>query len=141
MIVLDREFAQEINLHAEASYPDECCGILLGILGEEKEKIVKKLLNIDNARDEANRHNRFLITPADFAKASFAAIKEGLEIVGFYHSHPDHPSAPSQYDLEHAWPFYSYIIVSVKKGQADIISSWELENDRTKFNAEAIKGA
>jgi len=137
MIVLNDKLINEINIQAEAEYPNECCGIILGSIDNGVKSAVI-LLSVSNARDEANRHNRFLITDAEFAKASFYAAKNGYEILGFYHSHPDHPSAPSQYDLEHAWVFYSYIIVSVKKGKADLLTSWELENDRTKFNEEKI---
>jgi proteasome lid subunit RPN8/RPN11 len=79
-----------------------------------------------------------LITDAEFAKAQLYAAKNGYEILGFYHSHPDHPSEPSKYDLDHAWPFYSYVIVSVEKGEARALTSWELENDREKFNQETI---
>ncbi|MDR1614191.1 MAG: M67 family metallopeptidase [Campylobacteraceae bacterium] len=137
MIVLNDNLTNEIKTHAKADYPYECCGIILGKI-ENSVKITLKLLPISNAKDEANRHNRFLITDAEFTKASIYALKNGYEILGFYHSHPDHPSAPSKYDLDHAWPFYSYIIVSVEKGEAKLLTSWELENDRTKFNQETI---
>ncbi|MDR2081172.1 MAG: M67 family metallopeptidase [Campylobacteraceae bacterium] len=137
MIILNDSLIEQINSHAQADYPHECCGIILGEL-KNSIKAAHELLNISNARDEANRHNRFLITDEEFAKAALYAAKKGYEILGFYHSHPDHPSAPSKYDLDHAWPFYSYIIVSVEKGKAKLLTAWELENDRTKFNQETI---
>lgn len=137
MIILNDTLTAQINAHAKADYPYECCGIILGTL-EEGVKSALKLLPISNAKDEANRHNRFLITDAEFAKAQLYAAKNGYEILGFYHSHPDHPSEPSKYDLDHAWPFYSYVIVSVEKGEARALTSWELENDREKFNQETI---
>ncbi|MDR2100330.1 MAG: M67 family metallopeptidase [Campylobacteraceae bacterium] len=137
MIILNNALIKEINAHAEAEYPFECCGIILGRL-QNGVKAALELLGISNARDEASRHNRFLITDEEFAKASFYAAKKGYEILGFYHSHPDHPSIPSKYDLEHAWPFYSYIIVAVEKGEAKEFTSWELENNRTRFNQEII---
>jgi proteasome lid subunit RPN8/RPN11 len=137
MIILNDILANEINAHAKSDYPFECCGIILGGI-KDGVKSALKLLPISNAKDEASRHNRFLITDAEFAKANIYAAKNGYEILGFYHSHPDHPSAPSKFDLDHAWPFYSYIIVSVEKGEAKLLTSWELENDRTKFNQETI---
>jgi proteasome lid subunit RPN8/RPN11 len=137
MITLNDDLIDKINAHAKADYPFECCGIILGTL-QGGVKSALELLNISNARDEANRRNRFLITDEEFAKAALYAAKKGYEILGFYHSHPDHPSIPSKYDLDHAWPFYSYVIVAVEKGEAKAFTSWELENDRTKFNQETI---
>ncbi|MDR2791046.1 MAG: M67 family metallopeptidase [Campylobacteraceae bacterium] len=137
MIILNDDLTNQINAHAEKEYPNECCGIILGKL-KNSVKEAHELLNISNARDEANRHNRFLITDEEFAKAALYAAKKDYEVLGIYHSHPDHPSAPSQYDLEYAWPFYSYVIISVEKGAAKLLTSWELQNDRTKFNQETI---
>ncbi|MDR2342687.1 MAG: M67 family metallopeptidase [Campylobacteraceae bacterium] len=137
MIILNDILIGQINAHAKADYPYECCGIILGEF-KNNVKSAFKLLPISNARDEENKHNRFLITDGEFAKAQLYAAKNGYEILGFYHSHPDHPSAPSKYDLDHAWPFYSYVIVSVEKGEAKLLTSWELENDRAKFNQETI---
>jgi proteasome lid subunit RPN8/RPN11 len=138
MIKIGKVNIDEINKYSEAEYPDECCGILLGKLEVDKSKTVYSLLPVSNAREEKDKHNRFLITPDELMRAEFHARKNKLDVLGFYHSHPDHPAAPSGFDLEHAWPFYSYIIVSVAKGKAEDFTSWELENDRTKFNSEPI---
>jgi len=138
MIRIDKPIINEINIHSETEYPNECCGLLLGKIAADKTKSVEKLMPISNAREEKHKHNRFLITPDELMKGELFARKHNLDVLGFYHSHPDHPSAPSEYDLEHAWPFYSYIIVSVVKGKADLLTSWEMENDRSKFNSEPI---
>ena len=66
------------------------------------------------------------------------AREKGLDVIGFYHSHPDERAVPSQYDLEHAWPTYSYIVVSIKQGRAADLRSWEMEPDRTRFNEEEL---
>ncbi|MGA2141945.1 MAG: M67 family metallopeptidase [Brevinematales bacterium] len=138
MIRLKPEHIDEIVKNGEGDYPYECCGILFGKFEKNKSKTVERVLSISNARDKDNRHNRFLITPEEMMRAESAARKNKTDILGFYHSHPDHPAAPSQYDMEHAWPLYSYIIVSVKDGKAGDITSWELETDRSKFNPEIL---
>jgi proteasome lid subunit RPN8/RPN11 len=138
MIKISKDLSDEINKYSETEYPNECCGLLLGMVAVDKSKSVEELLPISNAREEKDKHNRFLITPDELMHAEMYARKKKIDIVGFYHSHPDHPSAPSEFDLEHAWPFYSYIIASVAKGKAENMTSWELENDRSKFNPEII---
>ena len=138
MITMTAAVTEKIRQHGENEYPNECCGILIGTLLPDKSKQVTELCSISNARAEAEKHNRFLITPDELMRGELHARKNKLDVLGFYHSHPDHPSAPSPYDLEHAWPFYSYVIVSVDTGQAAILTSWELENDRSHFNEETI---
>jgi len=138
MIKLRQEHLAVIIRCGEAEYPYECCGILTGNLAEDKAKIVGNILPISNARAESDKHNRFLITPEEMLRGEMFARKHQQDVLGFYHSHPDHPSAPSAYDLEHAWPFYSYVIVSVVQGKAESITSWELKNDRSEFIEESI---
>ena len=94
---------------------------------------------ISNAREESAKRNRFLIEPEELMKGERYARTNDREVVGFYHSHPESPAVPSQYDLEHAWPTYSYIIVSVIKERAGDLFSWEQEPDRSKFNREEIR--
>jgi proteasome lid subunit RPN8/RPN11 len=127
----------EIRSHGERDYPYECCGLLLGRL-VEAGKIVSEIYPISNAREEAAKRNRFLITPEEMLTGDKHAAQQGLEVVGFYHSHPDHPAVPSQYDLDHAWPIYSYVVVSVRSGKAAELLSWEMEIDRSQFNQEEI---
>lgn len=127
----------EIAAHGERDYPYECCGLLLGAFAEEGKR-AEEIYPISNAREESAKRNRFLIRPEELMEGERYARTQNLEVVGFYHSHPDHPAVPSQYDLEHAWPTYSYIVVSVMTGQARDLRSWEMEPDRSRFNEEEI---
>jgi proteasome lid subunit RPN8/RPN11 len=137
MIIITELQRLEMNRHAESEYPNECCGAVLGRF-ENGKKITHTILPISNMREPEAKHNRFLIRPEEFLHCEKTARKSGLDMIGFYHSHPDHPAEPSQYDLEHALPVYSYIIIAVAKGNAGEMTSWELQNDRTQFNKELI---
>jgi len=131
---------EAIRCHGEDGYPHECCGLLLGRVestGGGRIKLVTSVERLDNEREDS-RHNRFLITPATFLAADRAARARGEEILGFYHSHPNAPAVPSEFDREHAWPFYSYIIVSVVEGGARELNSWVLSEDRKNYDAEPI---
>jgi len=138
MIQLAAPQHDEIAAHGERDYPYECCGLLLGRFAEDGVKICAEIYPISNARDEEAKRNRFLIRPEELMRGEKQAAAKGLEVVGFYHSHPDHPAAPSQYDLEHAWPAYSYIVVAVGSGRAEDLRSWEMQTDRSRFNEEEI---
>lgn len=138
MIQLAASHRNEIAAHGERDYPHECCGLLLGIFGADGTKLVVEMYPISNAREEEAKRNRFLIRPEELVRGERYAETKGLEVVGFYHSHPDHPAVPSQYDLEHAWPMFSYIVVSVGAGAARELRSWEMESDRSRFNEEEI---
>ncbi|MEO5619060.1 MAG: M67 family metallopeptidase, partial [Candidatus Eisenbacteria bacterium] len=98
---------------------------------------IEQVIGIDNVR-EGSRHNRFLISPEQFLAAEKQARAAGLDVVGFFHSHPDHPSRPSAFDLEHAWPWYSYLIVSVEQGLVQDAHSWRLTEDRSRFEPEDL---
>jgi len=137
MIELNQESIEEITAHAERDYPYECGGMLIGRF-EEGKKTVTETFPLENAREEEARHNRVLILPTDVLKAERYAREKKLDVVGYYHSHPDDKAIPSQYDLDHALPVWSYVIASVLGGKIDDIRSWEMENDRSKFNAEEI---
>lgn len=136
MLLLKEEHIAEIKNHGERDYPFECGGLLVGHLSADGAKTVVELAPMENARAESERHNRVLILPADLMRAERAARTKNLEVVGYYHSHPDHPAVPSQFDLDHALPIWSYVIVSIQKGKATDVFSWQMENDRSKFNAE-----
>ena len=138
MLLLSSELENAVRTDGETAYPNECCGVLIGEIDDEGVKIVKTTLTINNAREDGEQYHRFLITPEDMLKAEQTARAAKLEVVGFYHSHPDHPSAPSGYDKDHALPFYSYVIVSVDKGKAQVLTSWELTDDRMDFIQEVI---
>ena len=134
---ITKSLLEKLKAHARRTYPEECCGILLGRENGD-EKVVSDVIEIDNARNE-QRERRFLITPQAYQEADKEARKRALEILGFYHSHPDHPAWPSQYDLEHAWAWFSYMITSVEQGEPKETSSWVLREDRAAFDQEEIK--
>lgn len=138
MITVAEKQLREIREHGIRDYPYECCGLLLGSFGPDG-KLVTETYPISNAREESAKRNRFLITPEELMKGERYARQHDLEVVGFYHSHPDSPAVPSQYDLEHAWPTYSYIIVSTSADRANDLFSWEQEPDRSRFNQEEIQ--
>lgn len=138
MIRIDKKQLDEIREHGVRDYPYECCGLLLGRYDAEA-KTVTETYPISNAREESAKRNRFLIEPEELMRGEQYARGRDLEVVGFYHSHPDSPAVPSQYDLEHAWPTYSYIIVSTRAGESTDLFSWEQEPDRSKFNPEEIR--
>ena len=138
MITISETQLNEIREHGVRDYPYECCGLLLGRY-TDNGKLVREIYPISNAREESAKRNRFLITPDELMRGERYAASRDLEIVGFYHSHPDSPAVPSNYDLEHAWPTYSYIIVSTRADQATDLFSWEQEPDRSRFNEEEIQ--
>jgi len=123
-----------ISRHVEAAYPEEGAGFLLGVDGE-----VREILPLPNAREDEARHNRFLITPEDYLKAEMKAMELGMDLIGVFHSHPDCPNVPSEYDREWAQPFFSYIISRVDHGKAVSHRSWKLVEDRTKYEEEEIE--
>jgi S-sulfo-L-cysteine synthase (O-acetyl-L-serine-dependent) len=122
-----------IRRHGARIYPDECCGALLG----PKTGEVVEAYPLDNTFPDGQRR-RFLVGPDEYRRAEARAAETGLTLVGFYHSHPDHPAEPSQFDLDHAWPNLSYVIVSVHQGQPKETRSWRLKADRSAFEEEFI---
>ena len=139
MIDIKKNHIDQIKEHAQKDYPHECCGIILGKFNGS-EKTVTQVLEISNEKEEENRHNRYLIPSSKILESELYAIKNGLDIVGFYHSHPDHSAIPSAYDVEHALPVYSYLIVSVYDAKAVDFTISVLTSDRAKFEKELIKG-
>ncbi len=139
MISLTEEQRAAIRAHGERDYPYECCGLLVGRFAGGGLKEVVETYPISNAREEEAKRTRFLIRPAELMRGERHARSRGLDVVGFYHSHPDVQAVPSAYDLEHAWPTYSYVVVSVRAGRAADLRSWEMESDRSRFNEEEIE--
>jgi len=135
-VILSAEQLAEIRLHAETAYPHEGCGLMGGASDGEARRVTR-LVPVPNARSDSPR-NRYLIEPVDFLRAQTALDRDGLDVVGVYHSHPDHPARPSAFDEEHAWPRLSYIIVSVARGAAGDARSWVLADDRGGFSEEPI---
>jgi proteasome lid subunit RPN8/RPN11 len=124
----------EIRRHGEETYPHECCGALVG-----RGSRVEATVALPNTTEEGPRR-RFLVRPSDYRLAEQRGRELGGELLGFYHSHPDHPARPSQYDLDHAWPTFAYVIVSVASGQAGDISVWWLKDDRSIFEEGELHG-
>src|SRR6476619_3244096 len=122
-----------IRGHGSEAYPNECCGALIG-----RDGTVSETMALPNMTDEGPR-TRFRVTPTDYRAAEQRAGELGADLLGFYHSHPDHPARPSQYDLDHAWPFFSYVIVSVMAGEDKLLTSWRLQDDRSAFDEEAVQ--
>ncbi|HXG68542.1 MAG TPA: M67 family metallopeptidase [Blastocatellia bacterium] len=130
------EHLDRIRKHGEQTYPHECCGFLLGA-NDNGVNLLREVYPAENERQDS-RHNRYLITPEQWKRADDYARSQGLGIIGYYHSHPDHPAAPSGYDLDHScWPGESYIIVSVEQGKAAALNSFT-KPDYTKFEQEEI---
>jgi proteasome lid subunit RPN8/RPN11 len=142
-----------IRQHGARDYPKECCGLLLGV-ADDGNKRVREVVALKNLRTDPveaqkllplaspgveSEKNRFLIDPREQIRAEKAARGRGLDVLGFYHSHPDHPARPSKYDREHAWPWYSYVILSVAKGEPGDLTSWVLTEDRERFDPELLE--
>jgi proteasome lid subunit RPN8/RPN11 len=138
---ISSELADKIRAHGVQTYPHECCGALLGKDVEVADRRVYREIHalhpLVNRRDDSP-YNRFSVTSQDVLDAEKSARQQGLEVVGWYHSHPDHPARPSQYDRDHAWPWYSYIIVSVANRIPEEMTSWRLAEDRGEFESEGI---
>ncbi|MDE3155090.1 MAG: M67 family metallopeptidase [Acidobacteriota bacterium] len=124
--------AAAIRAHGSETYPHECCGALIG-----RDGAVVEAWPLPNTTEEGPRR-RFLVRPGDYRAAEQRAAALGAELLGFYHSHPDHPARPSQYDLDHAWPFFAYVIVSVQQGQPADMTVWWLREDRSAFEAGSL---
>ena len=144
ILFLSKEVEARIRAHGAETYPHECCGALLGKdrvatdgVGEGTLREVWSVFPLVNRRDDSPR-NRFSVTSEDVMEAEKAARKESMDVVGWYHSHPDHPARPSEFDREHAWPWYSYIIVSVHQGSPQEMTSWRLNDDRAAYESETV---
>ena len=126
-----------IRHHGKSQFPYECCGFLLGTFKKDSKQ-VQKLLPVDNAAAKQDSHHRFLITAQMYVNAEKYATGQRLNILGFYHSHPNTTAIPSHYDLTHAWIWYSYLIVSIINGKSAETLSWTLREDRSAFAHEGI---
>jgi proteasome lid subunit RPN8/RPN11 len=139
MLHLTEELLTQIHTHGEQAYPEEGAGFLLGAYSDNGKREITAIFPLANSREEEARHNRYLITPEDYLKAEVAADSLGLSLIGVFHSHPDHPNRPSEFDREWAQPFFSYVITNVQSGKAVESRSWRLTEDRTKFEEEEIR--
>lgn len=138
-LMLDREQSNFLQRHVEGTYPYEGGGLLIGRTDEQGRKIVTEIKPFANQRAIEDQHNRILITDEMYRAGEDYADGKGLLLIGFFHSHPDHPARPSEFDREHALPWWSYVIVSVQQGQTAEVLSWELRADRSAFDEEKIQ--
>ena len=122
-----------IRTHASSAYPFECCGALLG----SARGGIEDAMPFENSAP-SDSERRFLLNAADYRAAEAHADATGRELLGFYHSHPDHPAEPSAFDLAHAWPNLSYVILSVRDGRPGDMRSWRLDDDRSRFAEETL---
>jgi proteasome lid subunit RPN8/RPN11 len=147
LIKLRKEHWQIIHTHGESTYPNECCGVILGYLLDDT-KIVEEVIptanawstegdNFAEAENSETTRRRYAIAPPVMLQMQKEARSRNLSIIGIYHSHPDHPAIPSEWDRLYAWPVYSYIIVSVQSGRAGELQSWYLDENH-QFQAETI---
>ena len=138
-LYLPAPLARQVEQQGVRAYPDECCGILLG-RDEAAHRVVDRVRATENVFEEvAERRHRFSIDPLELLRAESESSHGSLVVLGFYHSHPDHPARPSEYDRQHAWPFYSYVIVSIAKGDPVDMTSWVLEEATETFSRQDIQ--
>jgi len=135
VIRMGRRTLDEIHAHARAAYPEECCGLLISSSGS---KDVVHSVKMRNAF-EGPKHDRYHINPLELFRADREAAKKGMTIAGIYHSHPDYPATLSKFDLDHSFPWYSYVVVSVPKGEAGETRSWLPHQDRNSVTEEKIE--
>ena len=135
-LLLPGQLLENIRKHASATYPEECCGFLLGRV--EGGYLVEEARMAGNIAPDP-RTSRYTIDPLDIIRAERSASASGRAVLGYYHSHPDHPSLPSEFDRSHAWPSYSYIIIRVLRGEPADFRSWRLTGEGGKFIQEEIE--
>ena len=129
---------EHIHDHAKEAYPEECAGAIVG-MDTGDMKIVVDVWRAKNTHEE-DRGRRFLIEPLQIKEFEERTQERDMDLLGFYHSHPDHPAQPSQYDLDHAWPTFAYIIVAVMNGIATDSTVWFLKDDRSSFEEGTLHG-
>jgi proteasome lid subunit RPN8/RPN11 len=140
-LVLTADQISQIQQEGCQAYPNECCGAMLGkdvVEGEETRRTVQRLEPLRNAFVDSEQFHRFSLDARDLMRLEKMAGEAGLYVLGFYHSHPDHPARPSEYDRQHAWPFYSYVIVAIEKRKPVDLTSWQLDEATEQFRKEEI---
>lgn len=138
MICLSKDVIQHMLTDGAERYPEECCGIFFGYIDDNGEKTAEYAETVTNGYEQAEKHHRFEITPEIMLQAELTARSKKLDIIGFYHSHPDCEAFPSEFDRTHALPVYSYIIMSVVKGKAVKTKSFVLSAENMQFSEEKI---
>jgi len=140
-LILPPDLAHQIEREGVSAYPSECCGVMYGRDMREDgiaRRAVERIEALANAFDPVEQYHRFSIDPKELMRAEATAAKEGRLVLGFYHSHPDHPARPSEYDRAHAWPFYSYVIVAIAKREPGDMTSWVLDEESEQFLEQRI---
>lgn len=138
-LYLDDCARDSIVQHGEGGYPNEVCGILLG-KDIDGRRVIRLTMPIENSFEQDEQYHRFLITPADMFRAERLARHDRLDVLGVYHSHPNAPAQPSEYDRDHAaWTTWSYVIVSVREGKAAELRAWKLRDDRSAYDEEEVE--
>jgi proteasome lid subunit RPN8/RPN11 len=127
--------ADEIRRHGEAAYPAECCGAMVGRVDGAAKEVLRLSPAVNRRTDDPHR---YLIAPDDLRRLEREVREAGQEIVGYYHSHPDHPARPSAFDAEHAWPWYSYLIVRIDRGRGADMARWVLDDERPRMQPESL---
>jgi len=135
-IRLSASLLEEIRREGERAYPAECCGALIGRAGHDGKEVVRLAPALNRRTDDPHR---YLIAPDDLRRLEAEVRRESLDVVGYYHSHPDHPPRPSAFDTEHAWPWYSYLIVRIDQGRAADAASWVLDDERPLLHPESLE--
>ncbi|HKN07055.1 MAG TPA: M67 family metallopeptidase [Thermoplasmata archaeon] len=139
-VVMSEAFLSEMKAHARETYPDECCGFLIGSPPETDGERRRTISALERARNEfdGERRRRFLILPAELREVERRTEQSERAVVGFYHSHPDHPAQPSQYDQDHAWPWYSYLVLAVTAADVPSVAAFELDPDTSTFHETSL---
>ncbi len=137
-VVLRKAQVAAIEDHARETFPEECCGFLLGPSAEPREVAeVQRATNVV----ETNRERRYVIDPRETLRVEKSLEGTGREILGFYHSHPNHPAVPSEFDRGHAWPWYSYVILSIVDRAPAELKAWTLDGDDGTFRPNELSVA
>ena len=136
-IILSPQQFRLIEAEGAAAFPNECCDIMYG-RDSAAGRIVERLEPVRNAFEAGEQYHRFSISPETLMRAEKSAADHGQLVLGFYHSHPDHPARPSEYDREHAWPFYSYVIVSILSRKPAAMTCWVLNEQTEQFDEQPI---
>jgi proteasome lid subunit RPN8/RPN11 len=136
---MSRAIHDEIEREGVAAYPNECCGILIGRDGAA-DRVIERIVPMKNVFDPGEQYHRFTIDPMALGRADESAAAEGKAVVGFYHSHPDHPARPSEYDRTHVppWSYYSHIIVAIEKAKPAAMTAWVFNEQTEQFDEQEI---
>ena len=137
LLLLTEETMSEMHFHASATYPEECCGLLVGVFEDnQRTKRVEEAMRMENVFQKEERYHRYSIDPKEFLAVESAAESKALDVVGIYHSHPNAPAKPSQFDTARAWPSLSYVVMEVRDSKPLETRSWILKEDRSEFVPE-----